>query len=84
MSEVKMYVTTWCPYCEQAKRLLRSLDVSWSETNIEEKGLSRAELAQLTGGFTVPQIVIDGKSIGGFDDLYALNQSGQLEALLGP
>ncbi len=83
MSQVKMYVTTWCPYCEQAKRLLRSLDVSWSETNIEDEGLSRAELAQLTGGFTVPQIVINGKSIGGFDDLYALNQSGQLGALLG-
>ncbi len=82
MSQVKMYVTTWCPYCEQAKRLLRSLDVSWSETNIEEEGLSRAELAQLTGGFTVPQIVINGKSIGGFDDLYALNQSGRLGALL--
>ncbi|MEE9161952.1 MAG: glutaredoxin domain-containing protein [Candidatus Neomarinimicrobiota bacterium] len=82
MSQVKMYVTTWCPYCEQAKRLLRSLDVSWSETNIEEEGLSRAELAQLTGGFTVPQIVINGKSVGGFDDLYALNQSGRLGALL--
>ena len=82
MAQINLYVTTWCPYCEQAKQLLQSLDASWEETNIEQTGMTRAELAELTGGFTVPQIVIDGQPIGGYDDLYTLNLSGGLQDLL--
>ena len=82
MSQVRMYVTSWCPSCQQAKKLLRSLGVSWIETNIEKRGITRAQLAELTGDFTVPQIVIDGKTVGGYDDLYALDQSGRLQELL--
>ena len=82
MRQVSMYVTSWCLYCDQAKELLRSLGVSWIETNIDETGMSRAQLAALTGGFTVPQIVINGKTVGGYDELYVLNQSGRLQELL--
>lgn len=82
MARINMYVTTWCPYCAQAKQLLRSLGASWEETNIDQMGMTRAELAGLTGGYTVPQIVINGQPIGGFDDLYALNVSGRLHDLL--
>lgn len=79
-----MYMTNWCPYCQQAKALLGSLGVQWNEINIEMEGLSRVDLANLTGGHTVPQIMIDGKSIGGFSELYALHQSGALKELLQP
>ncbi|MCH7534290.1 MAG: phosphomethylpyrimidine synthase ThiC, partial [Bacteroidetes bacterium] len=48
MSQVSMYVTSWCFYCHQAKQLLRSLGVTWIETNIEETGMTRAQLAELT------------------------------------
>ena len=77
-----MYVTTWCPYCTQAKRLLKSLGQEWKEINIEREGLSRGDLAKLTGGVTVPQIVIGDRPIGGFSELFALNQSGKLQAML--
>ena len=82
MARINMYVTTWCPYCEQAKQLLQSLGASWEETNIDQTGMTRAELAGLTGGFTVPQIVINGQPIGGYDELYTLNVAGQLQDLL--
>ncbi len=82
MARINMYVTTWCPYCSRAKRLLRSLGASWEETNIQRTGMTRVELAELTGGFTVPQIIINGQPIGGYDDLYTLHASGQLQHLL--
>lgn len=82
MVQIDMYVTTWCPYCTQAKRLLESLGQEWKEINIEREGLSRGDLARLTGGQTVPQIVIGDQSIGGFSELFALHQSGNLQALL--
>lgn len=82
MSQISIYTTTWCPYCIMAKNLLSSLDVDWKEVNIEREGISRADLEQLTGNFTVPQIIIGGKPIGGYDNLYALKQSGQLDELL--
>ena len=77
-----MYVTTWCPYCTQAKRLLKSLGQEWKEINLERAGLSRRDLVKLTGGYTVPQIVIGDQPVGGFSDLHALYQSGNLQAML--
>ena len=82
MARISMYMTNWCPYCQQAKALLRSLGVQWNEINIELEGLSRVDLANLTGGHSIPQIVINGKSLGGYSDLYALHQSGALRELL--
>ena len=77
-----MSMTNWCPYCQQAKMLLGSLGIEWNEINIELEGLSRVDLANLTGGHTVPQIVVNGQNIGGYSELYALHHSGALQKLL--
>jgi glutaredoxin 3 len=62
--------------------LLDGKGLSYEEINIEEINMSREQLAELTGGMTVPQIVVNGTSIGGFDKLMILSQSGELEKLL--
>ena len=58
------------------------MGVSYEEINIEEENLSRDDLAKLTGGYTVPQIIINDNPIGGFDELLQLNQSGKLKEFL--
>ena len=79
---IKIYSTSWCPSCNLAKQLFDSKGLKYEEINIEELGMSREELAKLTGGMTVPQIVINQNNIGGFDKLLMLNQSGELEEML--
>ncbi len=79
---VKIYTTTLCPYCKNAKALLNNKNISYEEINIEEKNMSREELSKITGGMTVPQIVINDEAIGGYDNLWALDQSGELEKKL--
>tara|TARA_B100000315_G_scaffold244690_1_gene269542 strand:+ start:588 stop:824 length:237 start_codon:yes stop_codon:yes gene_type:complete len=75
---VKLYSTSWCPSCIDAKRLLSERGLEFEEINIEEKGWSRDDLFELTGGRTVPQIIIDEKPIGGYDDLLKLDSIGEL------
>ena len=75
---VKIYSTSWCPSCIYAKRLLVDRGLEFEEINIEEKGWSRDDLFELTGGRTVPQIIIDEKPIGGYDDLLKLDNIGEL------
>jgi len=58
------------------------MDIPYENIDIEEQGLSREDLAIITGGHTVPQIIINDKSIGGFNELLQLNNSGQLKELL--
>ena len=77
-SKIKIYSTSWCGPCASAKRLLTERGYSFNEIDIEERGMSRADLFDITGGRTVPQIVVDGKTIGGFDDLQILENNGQL------
>ena len=79
---VKIYISNWCPYCRNAKTLLNNKGVSYEELNIDELGMTRKDLYDLTGGRTVPQIIINENSIGGFDDLFSLHQSGGLDSLL--
>ena len=74
----KIYIITVCPYCSAAKRLLKDRGFEYEEINIEHEGMSREKLVKLTGGRTVPQIVINGKPIGGYDNLLALDQKGEL------
>ncbi len=74
----KIYTTTWCPYCKAAKRLLKSKNIPFEEINIEEEGISREKLAGITGGRTVPQIVLNGEFIGGYDNLAAMNTANKL------
>ena len=79
---IKIYGTTWCPSCVSAKKFFDELGLDYEEINIEDKGMSREDLAELTGGHTVPQIVINDNYVGGFSDLMMLNQSGKLKKIL--
>ena len=76
---IKIYTTNWWGSCVAAKKLLNDKGLSFKEINIEEANINRTELMKLTGGNTVPQIIIDNKPIGGFDKLMILMQSGDLE-----
>ena len=75
---IKIYSTNWWGSCIAAKKLLDDKGLSYEEINIEEAGITREDLAELTGGHTVPQIVINDEIIGGFDKLLRLNQEGKL------
>lgn len=79
---VKIYSTSWCPYCRKAKAILDGKGIAYEEINIEEKGMSRDDLSKITGGMSVPQIVIYDEPIGGYDNLWVLNQNGELDKKL--
>jgi glutaredoxin 3 len=81
MATVTMYTTRWCGYCVRAKALLNSKGVSFEEIDLGED-LDRARLNELTGGSTVPQILIGDKPIGGYTELWQLDRDGRLDALL--
>ena len=78
MARVQMYTTTWCGYCVRAKTLLESRGIEYDEINLDDNAHFRQKLLDLTGGWTVPQILIDGKPIGGYTELWRLDKSGQL------
>jgi len=83
MAEVIIYRTEYCPYCDMAKRLFRDLEVPFEEVDVTHDAEARAALIERTGGKrTVPQIFIDGKAVGGFTDVQALQRSGELAKLL--
>ncbi len=83
MSTVEIYTKPTCGFCHMAKRLLTSRGVSFAEVNISAQPERRAEMIQrANGGSTVPQIFIDGKHVGGCDDLMALERGGKLDAML--
>ena len=79
---IKIYSTTWCPSCRFAKSLFETKNIEYEEINIEEVGISRLKLKEITGGHTVPQIVINGTSIGGYDQLIMLEQMNKLDELI--
>jgi glutaredoxin 3 len=83
MSNVKMYTTQVCPYCLQAKALLKQRGVtSIEEIRIDQDPAQREHMMAITGRRTVPQIFIGTTHVGGCDDLVALDQRGELAALL--
>ena len=82
MSRVLLYTTRWCGYCVRAKALLDSKGIEYEEVQLDDNPGFRRELHELTGGWTVPQIVIDGTPIGGYTELWRLDKSGQLDARL--
>ena len=83
MPAITIYTKGWCPYCSAAKTLLQEKGAAFTEIDIEAKPEKRVEMIQKAGGSTtVPQIFIDDRHVGGCDDLYALNDRGQLEPLL--
>ena len=83
MPVVEIYVKTTCPYCWRAKHLLDSKDVEYQEIVIDFGGPDRQTMIQRAHGrTTVPQIFIDGKHVGGCDDLMALERAGRLDELI--
>jgi len=84
MARVEVYTTSMCPYCVRAKRLLQARGIGYEETDVGADPNLRAEIMERSGGRrTVPQIFIDGRSIGGYDELAALDASGELAGLVG-
>ncbi len=81
-AEVKIYTREYCGYCTAAISLLRTKGVAFEEIDATGDHETREWLAEVTRQDTVPQIFIDGKSIGGFSDLRALEQRGELDVLL--
>jgi glutaredoxin 3 len=82
VSPVLIYTTRWCGYCVRAKALLDAKGVAYEEVSLDDNPRFRRELHELTGGWTVPQILIDGTPIGGYTELWRLDKSGQLDARL--
>jgi glutaredoxin 3 len=83
MAKVEIYYWTTCPYCTRARALLDSKGVKYTGYDITGDEAARAKMIQRTGGpKSVPQIFIDGKHIGGCDDIHALDAKGQLDPLL--
>ena len=82
MARVQMYTTRWCGYCVRAKALLDGKKIAYEEILLDDDASFRERLHDLTGGWTVPQIVIDGEPIGGFTELWRLDRSGSLDERL--
>lgn len=84
MVEVEIYTSPLCGFCYAAKRLLQKKNVPFREIDLAVEPGRRAEMIQRADGRrTVPQIFVDGRGIGGCDDLHALDRAGKLDALLG-
>ncbi len=84
MPKVEVYATATCPYCHRARALLDRKGVSYELIDVGRAPERRAEMTgRAAGRRTVPQIFIDGKGIGGSDELHALEREGKLDALLG-
>ena len=79
---IKLYTSNWCSYCVAAKRFFEEHRIKYEEINIEDENISRHELLELSGGYTVPQIFINNRCIGGYDDLIKLHQNDQLMELI--
>ncbi len=83
MAEVTIYTRMLCGYCSAAKRLLEAKGVAYEEIDVTLDRAARARMLERSGGAaTVPQIFIDGRHVGGCDELYALEERGELDGLL--
>ena len=81
MTQIQMYTTRWCGYCVRAKTLLQSRGLEFEEIFLDDDPAFRQRLLELTGNWTVPQILIDGRPIGGYTELWQLDRSGELDKL---
>lgn len=80
MRDVVIYTTTYCGYCHRAKALLDRRHIPYREVDVTQDRATRRELVARTGRYTVPQIFVEGRSIGGCDELYALDRRGLVAA----
>ena len=81
MPEIRIYTTRWCGYCVRAKALLESRGLPYEEVGLDEEIGFRERLMEETGGWTVPQIILDGEPIGGYNELWRLDRAGRLREL---
>jgi glutaredoxin 3 len=81
MSEIRIYTTRWCGYCTRAKSLLDSRGLAYDEVSLDDQIGFRQKLMDETGGWTVPQILVDGRPIGGYTELWRLDRDGRLAEL---
>jgi glutaredoxin 3 len=82
MADVLIYTQPWCPFCERAVHTLTKKGVAFREIDAPRGSAERAESERLSGRTSVPQIFVDGRHIGGCDDLMALDRAGKLDPLL--
>ena len=83
MARVEVYTTAVCPFCVRAKRLLAERRIPYQEYDVGHDAVLRDDVMRRSGRRTVPQIFIDGQAIGGFEELAALDASGELRARVG-
>jgi glutaredoxin 3 len=82
MPRIQIYTTRWCGYCVRAKALLKQRGLQFEELALDDDPAFRQKVFDATGGWTVPQILIDGDPIGGYVELWQLDRSGRLDELL--
>jgi glutaredoxin 3 len=81
MPRIQMYTTRWCGYCVRAKTLLQARGLEFEEISLDDDSRFRQRLLELTGNWTVPQILVDGRPIGGYTELWQLDRDGELARL---
>ena len=79
MPRIRIYTTRWCGYCVRAKALLDGKGLEYEEIHLDDDPAFRQTLHALTGGRSVPQVLIDGEPVGGFTELWRLDRSGGLD-----
>ena len=82
MARIEIYTTDWCGYCVRAKALLDAKGLEYVESSMDADPEFRARLLELTGRWTVPQILVDGRPIGGYAELRQLDRDGLLDELV--
>ncbi|HVS85084.1 MAG TPA: glutaredoxin domain-containing protein [Gaiellaceae bacterium] len=82
MTRIQIYTTAWCGFCRAAKDYLDGRGIAYEEVAVDEDPAFRQTIFDLTGGWTVPQILIDGRPIGGYAELRRLDRDGRLDELL--
>ena len=78
MSRIRVYTTRWCAYCVRAKALLDDRGIAYEEVSLDHEPAFRQKLFDLSGSWTVPQVLIDGRPIGGYTELWRLDREGRL------
>ncbi len=79
---VTLYTSDWCPYCQRARGLLTQKNVVFTEINVEDEPKLREEMIARSSRSTVPQVFIGDQHVGGCDDLFELDRSGELDRLI--
>jgi glutaredoxin 3 len=82
MPRIRIYTTAWCGFCMRAKALLDARGLEYEEISLDDDPAFRQTVYDATGGWTVPQVLIDGRPVGGYSELWQLDRDGRLAELL--